>query len=132
MNTGRRTLRHAVLALALFGTPAGLAAQGVTTGAIGGTVTTEQGQAAEGAQITITNRSTGFVASATSRSNGSYLVQGLEVGGPYTVAVRRIGTTAQTRDNVRVGLSQVTRVDFQLAAAVQVLSGVTAIAERTG
>lgn len=125
-------LRHTVLMVALVGAPAGLAAQGVTTGAIGGTVTSDQNQPVERAQVQITNRSTGFIASAITRANGSYLVQGLEVGGPYSVQVRRLGSTPQTRDGIHVTLSQVTRVDFQLAAAAQVLSAVTATAERSG
>src|SRR5512138_1362276 len=132
MNFGRRMLRHAVLTVALFGAPAGLAAQGVTTGAIGGTVTSDQNQPVGGAQVQVANRSTGFIASALTRANGSYLVQGLEVGGPYSVQVRRLGNTPQTRDGIRVTLSQVTRIDFQLATAAQVLAAVTATAERTG
>jgi len=78
--------------LATLGGRAGLlAAQGVTTGAISGTVTGPQGEPVAGAQVQITNSSTGYSNAATTRSNGVYFVQGLEVGGPYKVRVRRIG-----------------------------------------
>ena len=66
--------------------PSRLAAQGVTTGAISGTVTDAAGKPVENAQVQITNRNTGFRSGALSRANGYYYVQGLEVGGPYTVS----------------------------------------------
>jgi hypothetical protein len=96
--------------------PTMLAAQGVTTGAIGGTVTDAQGQPVEGAQVQVVNRSTGFSSGSLTRANGSYLVQGLETGSAYTVRVRRIGFEPMERTDVRVSLSQTTRIDFQLSA----------------
>src|ERR1043166_3662636 len=91
MKIPRWTLRSAVLVAALVGGATGLAAQGVTTGAISGTVTNAQGQALEGTQIQVTNRNTGARAGAISRADGRYYVPSLEVGGPYLVSVRRIG-----------------------------------------
>src|SRR5438045_8548912 len=91
MKISRWTLRSAALVAALVGGATGLAAQGVTTGAISGTVTNAQGQALEGAQIQVTNRNTGARAGAITRGDGRYFVQSLEIGGPYTVSVRRIG-----------------------------------------
>jgi hypothetical protein len=132
MKIPRWTLRAAALVLSLATGAMPLAAQGVTTGGIGGTVTGAQGALIEGAQITVTNRSTGFTASGRTRSNGSYLIQGLEVGGAYSVFVRQLGMEPQTKDGIRVTLSQVTRVDFQLATAAQVLAGVTTTGERGG
>jgi hypothetical protein len=130
MKISRLALGVALVAISAAGTP--LLSQGTTTGGIGGTVTDAQSAVVEGAQVTITNRSTGFTASARTRSNGSYLVQGLEVGGPYSVSVRRLGSESQTRDDVRVTLSTITRVDFRLVAQAQVLAGVTATGERSG
>lgn len=132
MKAPRWTPRFAALVVAaLLGGASTLSAQGTTTGAISGTVTIDQGPA-EGVQIQIVNTSTGYRASAVTRSNGVYLVQGLEVGGPYTVSARRIGYAPQTRNDIRVNLSQTTRVDFQLAAQAAVLTGVTTTAERRG
>jgi hypothetical protein len=106
--------------------------QGTTTGGIGGTVTSAQNAPVEGAQIMITNRGTGFVVNARTRSNGSFLVQGLEVGGPYSVAVRHLGSEPQTQNDIRVTLSQITRVDFKLVASATVLAGITTTGERSG
>jgi hypothetical protein len=100
-------------------------AQGVTTGAIAGKVTDAQGQPVAEAAVQVTHRGTGFTASVRTRSNGQYLVQGLEVGGPYTVAVRAIGFQPFSRDLVDVNLSEATRVDAQLVAQAVELSAVT-------
>src|SRR5437870_6353669 len=58
-----------------------LSAQGTTTGAITGTVTNQQGAGLSAAQVRVTNTTTGYTASATTRDNGYHLVHGLEVDG---------------------------------------------------
>src|SRR2546426_4527267 len=120
----------AAMVLSMLLAPA-LQAQGVTTGAITGRVTDEQGQPVVLADVQIANRSTGFTTSTRTRANGLFLVQGLEVGGPYTVSVRAIGYQPYVRDNIDVRLSEATRVDIRLSpqavelAAVSVIGGVT-------
>src|SRR3989475_193697 len=63
-------------------------AQGVTTGAITGRVTDQQGQPLVDVDVEGVNRSTGYASSTRTRATGLFLVQGLEVGGPYSVRVR--------------------------------------------
>ena len=113
-----------LLSLALF-LPSHLAAQGVTTGAISGTVTDAAGKPVENAQVQIVNRSTGYRSGSLTRATGYYYVQGLEVGGPYTVTVRRIGYEPAERTGITVSLSSTTRVDLQLAQTAVTLSAVT-------
>src|SRR3989442_110817 len=116
----------------------GLRAQGVTTGAITGTVTDEQGQPGSGVNVQIVNRSTGYTTATRTRPNGLFLAQGLEVGGPYTVTVRGIGYQPYVREDVYVKLSEATRVDVQLKrqavelAAVNVVGAVTPDFSPTG
>jgi hypothetical protein len=100
-------------------------AQGVTTGAISGRVTDEQGQAVSAAEVQVVNRGTGFSTATRSRPNGQYLVQGLEVGGPYSLTIRAIGHQPYTRDGIVVKLSEATRVDAQLVAQAVELAAVT-------
>src|SRR6185437_2601401 len=100
-------------------------AQNVTSGSISGTVTEQSGAPVPSAQIQITNTQTGVSVTATARDGGRYSAQGLEIGGPYTVSVRRIGFAPMTRTGIMVTLSQSTRVDFQLTTQAAVLSGVT-------
>jgi hypothetical protein len=106
-------------------------AQGVTTGAISGTVTDDTGQPVADVQVVVTNRATGYTNTALTRSNGLYFVQGLEVGSNYTVVVRRIGFQEQERTNVVVTLGQATRVDFQVRTQVLALGALEATATRT-
>ena len=47
-------------------------AQGITTGAVTGFVTDASGNALEGVQLSITNRTTGFMQRALSREGGRY------------------------------------------------------------
>ena len=124
---------HALVAAALlsvFSTGAAFA-QGVTTGAISGKVTDPQGQPVAQAAVQITHRRTGYTTSVRTRDNGQYLVQGLEVGGPYTVIVRAIGFQQFTRDNVDVNLSEATKVNAQLIAQAVELAAVQIAAPAT-
>lgn len=100
-------------------------AQGVTTGALSGAVTDASGAPVVGAQVQVVNRSTGARVNGTTRDNGFYTALGLEVGGPYTVTVRRIGFQPAQRDNITVSLGQTATADFQLNAQTATLSGVT-------
>jgi hypothetical protein len=109
-----------------------LRAQGVTTGAISGTVTDQQGSGAEGVRVQVRNASTGATTGAMSRIDGRFFIQGLEVGGPYTVTARRIGFAPQTRDGVRVSLGGNSRVDFRLAQQATQLASVTVTGQAQG
>ena len=121
-----RAIRLLTLALpACCGT---LAAQGVTTASIGGTVADTGGLAVEGAEVRVLHRATGVAARTLTRGDGRYIVQGLTAGGPYAVTVRRIGYREQRRDSLFLALGQYRQLDFALAAAPTELSplGVTA------
>src|SRR5258708_33182130 len=100
MKSLRWTLGAAALVLGVSGGSVNLQAQGVTTGAVAGTITDEAGKPVEGAIVKVVNRNSGFSASGQSRANGYFLVPNLESGGPYTVTVKRIGFVASERNNV--------------------------------
>ncbi len=117
-----------LMAIALaVAAPATVSAQGVTTGAVAGIVTNDQHQPVEGVQVQVTNRSTGFASRVTTKADGRYTVPGLEVGSNYSVTVRRLGFQPETRDNVLVVLSQITRVDFELVTAAAQLAAVSVV-----
>ena len=119
-------------ALALVtGASARLLAQGVTTGAVSGTVTDPSGAPIEGAQVQVRNARTGASAGGVSRSNGQFNIQGVEPDAGYSVTVRRIGFEPLTHDNILVSLGQTTRSDFQLRQQSTVLATVQISAEAT-
>ena len=112
-----------------FSVAPGLAAQGVTTGAIAGVVTDSAGNPLEAVQIQVVNQATGYTSGGASRPDGRYFVAGLEVGGPYTITARRVGFRPETRGGLRVELSQTIPVDFQLAPQATQLAAVEIAAE---
>jgi hypothetical protein len=131
MRFPRHLLASAALAVFMAGSlTATVHAQGVTTGAIGGKVTDEQGAGIPGVQASAVNRANGFSSTVTTRSDGRYLIPNLDVG-IYDVTFRRIGFDPVRRRDQIVSLSQVLPLDVQLTAAVTELSGVTIIAATT-
>lgn len=116
MRRAGRWIRHLVVAsaLTLMASTTGWA-QGVTTGAIAGTVTDNTGRAIEEATVRIINPETGFARTVTTRGGGRYVMTGLEVG-IYRVSVAAVGFRATTREDIRVTLSQTARADFALEA----------------
>ena len=68
MKISRCTLGVAAFVLGVIGASADLHAQGVTTGAVAGTVTDETGKPVEGAIVKVVNRNSGFSASGSSRA----------------------------------------------------------------
>ncbi|HEV7703883.1 MAG TPA: TonB-dependent receptor [Gemmatimonadaceae bacterium] len=102
-----------------------LAAQGITTAAVSGVVTDSVGQPVDAAQIQVTNQQTGVRSGSVSRANGNYYIQGVEVGGPYVITVRRIGFAPDSVTGVRLSLGQNFRANFKLSTQAAQLSVVT-------
>ena len=73
----------------------GALAQGVTSAAIAGRITDESGAPVPAAQLTLVNGSTGQRYAARSREDGRYSFETVDVGGPYTLAVRALGSAPQ-------------------------------------
>lgn len=95
-----------VLAAALVvGARATTSAQGVTTASIEGRVTLGDGASADGARVRTTNKTTGFVLETIVRS-GRFAMLGLEVGGPYSVSVQKLGYRVGGRDGIYLALGE--------------------------
>lgn len=121
-----RLLVTVAASLALVtGASARLLAQGVTTGAVSGTVTDQAGNPVEGAQVQLRNSKTGFSAGGITRATGQYSIQGVEPDADYSVTVRRIGFRPATKNNIRVSLGQASKQDFSLEQQSTVLETVT-------
>src|SRR5206468_9272446 len=91
-----------------------LRAQGPTSAAIAGRVLDERGNGVPGADVIVRNDATGIAMHATSRDGGRYRVGGLDVGGPYSVTVRRLGSSMLTRTGLYLSLGQQRQVDVAL------------------
>ncbi|HET6362220.1 MAG TPA: carboxypeptidase regulatory-like domain-containing protein [Gemmatimonadota bacterium] len=90
-----------------------LQAQGITTAAIEGTVRAADGSNVDGALVEVVNGATGFAVDARVR-HGRFLVQGLEVGGAYTIEIDRLGYLPQRIEDVFLRLGESREVAFVL------------------
>lgn len=88
-------------------------AQGITTAALRGSVHDPWGTDTDGPLVRVINTSTGF-ASETHVRHGSFLVNGLAIGGPYRIVVTRIGYSPQVVDDLFLSLGEDRRIDFNL------------------
>ena len=89
----------------------GLLAQGVTTAAIRGIVRGSGGIDVEGTRVTVVNTATGFEVQSEVR-HGQFLVEGLETGGPYTVALERLGLHPMQREGAFLRLGEPLELHF--------------------
>jgi hypothetical protein len=92
-------------------------AQGVTTGAIAGTVKDPQGQVVPGATVTAIHEPSGTNYEAFTRADGRFVIPGMRVGGPYKVSASLTGFTTETKGEVSVSLGVSTDLDFTLKVA---------------
>jgi len=104
----------AAMLVALSARP--LRGQSVTTAEIRGTVRVEQNNPDASTRVRVTNLATGVSVEVETRG-GRFVVAGLEIGGPYSVAVRRIGFTPEERRGIVLGLGQPHELSFDLTRA---------------
>jgi hypothetical protein len=113
---GVRVVVASALALGALAAPAGLAAQGVTTGAVRGRVTDTSGQPLAGVNIQVINAQTGARFGAATNASGTFFVPNVLVG-MYTVEARIIGYRPGRKVEVSVNLGLVAEANLQLEAA---------------
>ncbi len=78
-----------------------------------GSVADSTGASVPGAEVTASNQETGAERSAQTNTTGSYTIPFLPPG-TYTVVVNKEGFNAILRENVRLEVNQVARIDFSL------------------
>lgn len=110
----RRLLFALLPILTALALPSGLAAQGVTTGAMNGLVRTADQESAVGATVTATHVPSGVQYGGVVREGGAYDIRGMRVGGPYTLTVQLLGYRDAVESGLYVNLNQTVRTDFVL------------------
>src|SRR5947199_7766572 len=93
-----------MLVLALIASPI-LFAQ-ITTSSLVGTVKDSKDQALVGASITAVHQPTGTKYTTTSRANGSFNIEYMRPGGPYTIEISYVGFETQKSDEVYLKLAE--------------------------
>src|SRR3954469_23971426 len=96
-----------------------------STATLRGKVTDASGATVAGAEVNAVSTTTGFVHTARSAANGSYLLAGLTPG-TYNIVVAAPGSEPVQRElEVRVG--QTVAVDFQLTNQLRVNEAITVV-----
>jgi hypothetical protein len=93
------------------------AAQGVTTGMIGGVVNDSQGAIVPGATVTAVHEPSGTSYEAVTQADGRFFIPAVRVGGPYKVTATLTGFGTETKGDVNVVLGQSTDLTFTLTVA---------------
>ena len=92
-------------------------AQNVTTGALSGVVSDQQGAVLPGVSVTATHEPTGTKYEAVTGAEGHFQMPSVRAGGPYTVTASLSGFKDKTESNVTVALGADRAVDFKLPLA---------------
>jgi hypothetical protein len=85
-----------------------------TNASIKGTVKDLNGEPIMGATIIVKNNATGFTSGSISNEEGSYKIQQLPLGGPYTVIAQYLVYQESIQGDFTLNLSDVLTVDFLL------------------
>ena len=92
----------------------------VTTSGISGKVTSNNEEVI-GATVTATHRPSGTVYRAVTNIDGRYTIQGMRVGGPYTVEITYVGHKAQIFNNVSLLLGETQNLSCNMQEDAKVL-----------
>ena len=117
----------AMVALLAGGAQAGLA-QGITSAAVSGRVTSETRGSVENAIVVLTNTGNGARQQTTTKTGGRYNFENATPGGPYTIDVRAIGFQAASKSGIMLTLGQRYSQDFELKQQVVTLEELTVVA----
>jgi len=108
----------ALLAWCILMSPVGRAdAQGVTTGAMTGTVKDAQGAVIPGATVLAVHEPSGSTYEAVTQADGRYFIPGMRVGGPYKVTASLPGFSSEVQSNLMLNLGVTQDIGFALKVA---------------
>ncbi len=123
MNTRRgATYLPAIILFAIYTVTA--FAQSQTTGRIAGAVKDEKGAVIRGAEIVVTNGSTGDTRSAMTDGEGNYIISFVPPG-LYQVSIKASGFANTLLDNIRVAITETTVVNADLAVGAVAEQAIT-------
>jgi hypothetical protein len=123
----RSVLLFAVLFVAL--TSSALA-QGVTSGAMSGSVTSKDGKAMSGARVVATHEPSGTKYGSIVGATGRYTIPGMRTGGPYSVQISAVGMKAEKFGDISIKLGETFILNASLAEGEVKLSEITVTSKK--
>lgn len=124
-----RSLLFLLLGSALLLGAADVQAQ-TTRAALSGTVVDENDEPLPGANVVAVHEPSGTQYGASTRANGQFNLQGLRVGGPYTVTVSFVGYQSIEETGITLSLNERREIDFALQPASDELDEVLVRGDR--
>lgn len=118
------SLRHFTLLLLLLFTAHLGWGQGATTASISGAITDAKGEALPGATVVALHTPTNTSYGVGTNADGRYNIQGMRVGGPYTIKVSFVGYQDITKSGIFLALGQTLRLDIPLSTSSTELGNV--------
>ncbi len=101
-----------------------------TTAAITGVVLDETDQPLPGVNVVAIHQPTGTQYGAATNVEGRYTLQGLRIGGPYTLTASFIGYQGRREEGITLRLGEKRVIDFSLQPKTEELEAVEVVAER--
>ena len=102
--------------------------QGATTSSMNGTVTDSNGEPIPGATVIAVHTPTNSQFGNATDVTGTYRLNNMNVGGPYTVTISFVGFETYTRSGVYLDLGQTFRLDAALSDQVTELEAIEVLA----
>jgi len=123
--------RWLLLALVFFLLPITESAGQGTTASITGTVEGGDGEPLPGVNVVATHQPTGTRYGVATNANGRYTIQGMRVGGPYTVTASFVGYQTTRREGIQLQLDAQREVNFQLQTKTAEMDELQVIGQRS-
>ena len=122
--------RNLFTVLMLFVGANTLFGQGITTASLQGVITDADGGTLPGANVVAVHTPSGTKYGVSSRLDGRFTIQGMRVGGPYTVEISYLGFETVNVENISLRLGQVYNLDVELQEEGLEIEGVEIVAVR--
>jgi hypothetical protein len=102
----------------------------ITTSTLSGVVKSEKGEKLIGATVSVVHQPTGTKYGASTNTQGSYVIPGARVGGPYLIKVSYVGYKSEEIRDINTSLGLTTNVDVILIDDATALSEVVVSVSR--
>jgi hypothetical protein len=99
----------------------------ITTSTLSGVVKSEKGEKLIGATVSVVHQPTGTKYGASTNTQGTYVIPGARVGGPYLIKVSYVGYKSEEIKDINTSLGLTTNVDVILIDDATALSEVVVV-----